>query len=363
MLRSLALTAALLAGGAFADTPAGDAPPTPEAGAATNAAPQPQAAAARPATEQQHFDQFRRDLVNLLALRADPDLLVAAAELAYPDGADKARPNALKSPALLKRAQKFAPGSAFVWWVTTFIGCAPDAADCIGAAATTLQHLAGDNAVVWMPALHAAKDAGQARALLASMAQAQRFDDYWSAGVAAVYRALQTLPVPAEVLGHGINATAARINLATSVGGGFLPNYARLGELCVGGDRADDALVGDCLAVARLLESGGTFRSQAIGFGIEDRLLPPGTARDVLRVRERAAAWQKQQFLELSARFGRDETLAQAYADLLGRHDNELATVIAFLRGQKVATDPPPDWQPPSADAEAPHDPLAPPVH
>lgn len=334
--------------------------------AATDAAPAaPAAEAPAPpaaSAEQQHFEQFRHDLINLLALRAEPDLLVAGAELAFPDSGDKHRPPALKSPALIRRAQKFGAGDALVWWVATFIGCTPDAPNCQGEAVAKLQQLAPDNAAVWLPSLHAAKDPGQARALLASMAQAQRFDDYWSASVLAVFRALQTLPVPADVLSHGLNATAARINLATSVGGGFLPNYARLGDMCRRSETPDEALTVDCLAVAKLLESGGTFRSQAVGFGIEDSLLPAGTARDVLRARQRAAAWQKQQFLELSARFPRDETLAQTYVDLLRENGDELQTVTALLRGQHVPTDPAPGWQPQETDPlAAPRDPLAPP--
>ena len=369
MLKSLVLAVALLplcvVVRAAGQQEAAPPPPAPSVPAET--APPPPATAAPKANgnaEQQHFDQFRRDLVNLLALRAEPDLLVAAAELAYPDGADKNRPSALKSPALLKRAQKYGADNALAWWVTTFIGCAPDAPGCPGEAAAKLQELAPDNAAVWLPSLHAAKDAGQARALIASMAQAKRFDDYWSPGVLAVLRALEVLPVPEEVLSHGLNPTAARINLATQVGGGFLPNYARLGEICTAADGADETLASDCLAIARLLESGGTFRSQAIGFGIEDRLLPPGTARDVLRARQRASTWQKQQFLDLSGRFPRDEALAQTYTGLLRKHDNELATVTALLRDQHVATDPPAGWQPPVADALAPPgDPLAPAVH
>jgi hypothetical protein len=198
------------------------------------------------------------------------------------------------------------------------------------------------------------------------MAQAQRFDDYWSASVVAMYRALQTLPVPAEVLGHGLNATAARINLATSVGGAFIPNYSRLGELCQASAKPDDAQVGDCLVLARLLESGGSFRSQAVGFAIEDSLLPAGTARDVLRARQRSSAWQKQQFLELSARFPRDEALAQAYSDLLRENGNEMTTVLALLRNQHLHTDPPGGWQPPPANQQTlpVSDPMAaPPAH
>jgi len=348
---------------AFSQQPPASEPPPPAVEPSPPpAAPVPSTESAAPASnngEQQRFEQFRRDLVSLLALRAEPDLLVAAAELAYPDADDKNRAAQLKSPALMRRAQKFGPDDALVAWIATFIGCGADASTCRNDAAARLQKIAPDNVAVWLPSLHAAQDPGQARALLASMAQAQRFDDYWAASVLAVFDALQTLPVPAEVLSHGLNQVAARINLATSVGGGFLPNYARLGEMCRGNGVADEALTVDCLAVAKLLESGGSFRSQAIGFGIEDSLLPPGTARAVLKARQRTSAWQKEQFLEVSSRFPRDESLAKSYIDLLREQGNELAKVTALLRRLHLPTEPESGWQPESVTPVPSGDPRA----
>jgi len=347
-----------------ADAPANE-PAAPASEADVPAAPAPLAplvpAGPSPADEQKQFDQYRHDLINLLALRAEPDLLVAAAELAYPDTQDKKRPPALKTPALLKRAQKFGPDSALVWWVSTFLECPPKAATCTHEAAAKLQEVDADNVAAWLPALHAEEDPARARALIATMAQAHRFDDFWSPSVLAVYNALKILAVPEDVLSQGLNVTAARLNFATSVGGAFMPNYQRLGEICTKADPQDTALVGDCVAIGHLLESGGTFRSQAAGFGLEISLLPAGTARDVARARQRAAAWQKERFLELSARFPREEGLAQIYMDLLQQERYELATVTAFLRNQHVPTDPPQGWQPQDRSREelrAPHAPV-----
>jgi hypothetical protein len=385
MLRSIALAFVLAAPLALADTPPPDEPAPPSAEAGTEAppgdappvsapaaptepvpapgpaAPTAQSAKAAAAAEQQAFDQYRHDLINLLALRAEPDLLIAAAELAYPDAESKKRPPALKTPSLLKRAQKFGPDSPLVWWVSTFLECAPKAAACPHEAAARLQEIDGDNVAAWLPTLYAEKDARRARALITSMAQAKRFNDFWSASVVAVYHALQIMAVPEDVLSRGLNVTAARLNFATSVGGGFMPNFQRLGEICTGTQAQQDTdLAADCLAIAHTLESGGTFRSQAIGFTIEGSLLPAGTARDVARARQRASAWQKERFLELSARFPREEWLAQVYADTLQEQSNELATVIAFLRNQHVPTDPPAGWQPPDRSGEAPRAPLSP---
>ncbi len=386
MLRSFALLFALSTSLALADTPppkeavptgaeapfpGTPAPPPTDAPASEPAAPasQPDVPAAPsplapvvpagpdPADEQKQFDLYRRDLVNLLALRAEADMLVAAAELAYPDTLDKKRPPALKTPALLKRAQKFGPESPLVWWVSTFLECPPKAATCTHEATAKLQEVDADNVAAWLPALQMEKDAGRARALIATMAQAHRFDDFWSPSVLAVYNALKILAVPESVLSQGINVTAARLNFATSVGGAFMPNYQRLGEICTKADPQDSALVGDCVAIGHTLESGGTFRSQAAGFGLEISLLPAGTARDVARARQRAAAWQKERFLELSARFPREEYLVQIYMDHLQEQPNELATVTAFLRSQHVPTDPPQGWQPQDRSGEAPHAP------
>src|SRR5262249_18936957 len=119
--------------------PAPEAPPppadAPPAATAPGPAVAPSAAAPSAAAEQQRFEQFRHDLINLLALRAEPDLLVAAAELAYPDAEDKKRPAVLKSPALIKRAQKYGPDSALVWWISTFL-CGAKAEACQSEAVT-----------------------------------------------------------------------------------------------------------------------------------------------------------------------------------------------------------------------------------
>jgi len=388
MLRCLALIFALTSSLALADTPppadpmptgaeapfpdtpvppadsAASEPAVPAAEPDVSAPPAPLApvvpAGPTPADEQKQFDVYRRDLINLLALRAEADMLVAAAELAYPDTQDKKRPPALKTPALLKRAQKFGPESALVWWISTFLECPPKAATCTHEAAAKLQEVDADNVAAWLPTLHAEKDAARARALIATMAQAHRFDDFWSPSVLAVYNALKIMAVPQDVLSQGLNVTTARLNFATSVGGGFMPNFQRLGEICTAADAQDTALVADCVAIAHTLESGGTFRSQAVGFGLESSLLPAGTARDVARARQRAASWQKERFLQLSARFPREEYLAQIYVDHLQAEHNELATVIAFLRSQHVPTDPPQGWQPQDRSGEAPRAPVTP---
>ncbi|MGH8124015.1 MAG: hypothetical protein ACREPT_14755, partial [Rudaea sp.] len=314
-----------------------------------------------PATEEQVFTKFRHDLINLLVLRADAHLLMAAAQIAAPDGKDPSRLAAKKTPALLKRAQEYAPKDPLVLWVAASNACvsSPGCADPV--AAKKLQMIDADNAAAWLLSYPADDNAQKARATVARMAQAQRFDDYWAADVVALFHALETLPVPGEVARRGVNPDAARINFATSTASTILPAaLARLGKFCAAADTKDSALVSDCIAVARKFESGGTFISQAAGFAIEEALLAPGVDRDVMLTRNRAAIWQKEKFLQVSDRFAGDPGLAQGYVRLLGSAGNELATVSALLREQNIPSDPPADWQPP--EAKPAQDPLTAPA-
>jgi hypothetical protein len=327
-------------------------PPEP----ATQAEPAPAAPAAA-VDQQKVFTLFRHDLINLLTLRADGRLLAAAAQIAAPDEKDPTRMTAKKTPALLKRALEAAPQDPLVLWVAASNACLTKPGCADPAALKTLQSVDAGNAAVWLLAFPADDNAEKSRAIVARMAQTQRYDDYWAADVVALFHALETLPVPEDVARQGVGTSAARINFATSIASAILPvALQRLGKFCAGADAKDAALVEDCIAAARKLESGGTFVSQGTGFAIEEALLTPGVDRNVMATRKRSAAWQKEKFFELSARFSREPALAESYVRLLGSEQNELATVVALMREQSLHTDPPGGWQP--ADTQKKTDPL-----
>src|SRR3954468_12658599 len=81
-------------------------------------------------TREQKLTQYRRDQINLLALRPQPESVLAAALLADADVDDASRPAALKPPALLKRAQAIGENSAIIWWVSAAADCRADAKLC-----------------------------------------------------------------------------------------------------------------------------------------------------------------------------------------------------------------------------------------
>lgn len=330
---------------------------SPEAAAAAAVQAVPQSALPAPVTDEAAFTLFRHDLINLLILRADGRTLAAAAQIAAPDRDDPSRSAIKKTPGLLKRAQQFGGQDPLVLWVAASNACLAKPGCADPAALKALQTVDADNAAVWLLSFPADDNAARARATVARMAQTQRYDDYWGANVVALFHALEILSVPQAVLRQGVGVDAARINFATSIASSLLPvQLKQLVAFCRAAAGKDDALVGDCIGVARKLEAGGTFISQKVGFAIEDVLVPAGVNRDVMLSRQRSAVWQQEKFLEISARFTRDPAVAQAYVRLLGSEQNGLAAALALLHEQGFHADPPPGWQAPGAPAAA--DPL-----
>src|SRR5438445_4157675 len=333
---------------------AAEAPAPASAPAETTPSPVPPATPA-PRTDEEVLAVFRHDLINLLALGADGRVLAAAAQIAAPDQNDPSRMALKKTPGLIKRALQFAPNDPFVLWIAASNPCMTKPGCADAAALTTLQKADADNAAVWLRTFPAEGNPAKAQAIVARMAQAPRYDDYWAADVVALYHALESMPVPELILRQGMSTQAARVNFASSMASAMLPaELKQLGKFCSSVDAAKDAGgAADCLNVAKKLETSGTFISQNIGFAIEDHYVT-GTDREVMGARQRSAAWQREKFLEIAARFNREPALAESYIRLLGSEQNELAAVPALLREQSIHTDPPGGWQAPQAKAPDP---------
>ena len=357
-ISSLILAACAVVGVGFVSiATAQDANPPSKPAAAAKKAAKPAAKAstetksdAEPAAggEDPTFKLFRHDLINLLALSGDARKQIAAAQFAAPDEKDASRSAIKKTPALVKRALELGPQDLLVLWVAASNACLTQPGCADPGALKTLQTADADNAAVWLLSFPTDGNIEMQRASVARMAQAQRYNEYWGADVVALYHALEVLPVPKEITSLGVSSESARINFATTIASSLLPvALQRLHQFCIKLDPTADATsAADCIAVARKLEAGGTFVAQGIGYAIDEALLQPGVDKDVMGARRRSAAWQKEKFMELSARFPREPALAQAYVDALDKEADEPSAVIAFLRGQKQRTDPPGDWQP-----------------
>lgn len=365
MPRCILFLTVLLALPAFAQTsdPVPDASTTPEAAPVTVASPAPEAAAepvqAPEMTPVQRLTQFRHDQINLLALHGDAGSLLTAALMASADAGDKNRPAALQSPALLKRAQTAGAESALVWWVTAAFDCHATSKNCPHP--ETLQKLAStdaENSAVWTLSLwraQQAKDAPAARAALASAAQAKSYNDHFGTLIDTIYEAQGVLPIGVEILnatGQDVSADGFRLVSAAGIAAAVaLPGYIAIGDACKGADANDTGLVTDCLAVAQNMELSGSINSQNAGLSLKMAILPPGPERDAARARQLALSWQTLRISDLGDRLAADPAVTRVYTQALNESGDESAGVLAVLRSQGVALEPPADWRPPQVGA------------
>jgi hypothetical protein len=278
--------------------------------------------------------------------------------MADADANDKQRPAALKSPALLKRAQTVGSDKALVWWVTASADCHVAIKSC--PQAETLQKLEtldGENAAVWALSLwraQQAKDAPGARAALASAAQAKKYDDYFGALIDDLYEAAGILPMSTELLnasGQNVSDSGYRLISAAGIAAGMVQTEgAAIRDACKGADMKDETLIADCVAVAQKMELSGSINAQNMGLSLKMALLPPGPERDAARSRQRALAWQTLRISDLGDRLAANPAVSHVYTQVLNESGNESAAVLAVLRSQGVALEPPADWQQPQAE-------------
>jgi hypothetical protein len=310
-------------------------------------------------TPQQKLEQYRRDQINLLALRADAPSVLAAALMATPDNDDKKRPVALKQPALLKRAQGLGESSPLVWWVTAALECHATPKSC--PAVETLQKLEGldaENAAVWTLAMvraQQAKDAPAARAALTSAAQSARYNDFFGAVIAAMYDAQHVLPMSNDLL-NATRQDASVAGLRLIAAGGVAaslpyPAGAAIAEACSADAAADAAVAADCIELAKKMERSGSLNAQRAGIQLHAALLTPGTDLDAVHERQRTLDWQMQRIGELAAHLANDNRITSLYTQALAESGDESAAVYAVLRSQGVTLEPPHDWQAPASAA------------
>jgi len=318
-------------------------------------APQMEAAPSPQLTSQQMLAQFHHDEVNLLALRADPHPLLAAALMATPDADDTSRPAALKTPALLARAQKFGADDALVWWVTAGVQCHAAKTACPDT--ETLQQLErtdAQNAAVWALAFahaQAAKDDITARAALTSAAQSAQYDDHFGALIAIVDTAAGILPVSEDILraaGQGsVSTEGFKLTYAAGIAASLpQPGLRAIAETCK--DAANDAnLAADCVAVAQKVADCGSLITRSYGIALLGELASAGAQRETANRRARTQAWLTQRIGELGERLTSDPRLARIYLDALAQRGQEIDAVQAVLSNQGIALEPSADWKAP----------------
>jgi hypothetical protein len=313
-------------------------------------------------TPEQRLSQYRRDQINLLALRADAPALLAAALLAEADRKDPHRPAALKPPALLARAQAAAADDPLVWWVSAMLDCHASDQPCPQVEQLTrLEQTDAQNAAVWLLALlraQRAHDEPAARAALTSAAQAARYEDYFGRLVALLVAGERILPVEEEIIRASgqINASEDGYRLITAAGlvvRLLSPVREALATACHDAGAKQD-LAADCLAVAKKMALAGSFGAR--NFGIRQWLawLPEGADPTPAKAAQRSLAWQTSRIAELAERLADDPDVSRTYLEALTATGAESDAVSAVLRSQGIGLDPPAAWQPPAEGIDVP---------
>ncbi|PWK92608.1 hypothetical protein [Fulvimonas soli] len=292
---------------------------------------------------------FQRDLVSVLAPRADAMPLLAAALLARPLPDP---PRLSDFHALIGRAAAASDHGPAVDWVR-LADCDERADACPNAAAlAALVQEAPDNAAVWLLKLgldlrDMKKD--EARADLARAAAAKLYDDYTGASLQALASNVTLLPPPPAALGpQGGPAGTQAVLVFGLAGTQPQPGLQAAAKLCEEG-AGDAGVKADCLKLGKLLEWGSSPLARSLGLHLRETLDDdPARQEDAKRAR-RDLVWQVQNFAGLSARAPAEPALAQHLLALARSGGTEMSLVLAALRDRGIPTEPPADWEPQAA--------------
>lgn len=286
---------------------------------------------------------FQRDLVSVLAPRADALPLLSAALLARP------LPNQPKYNdfhSLIERAAKADDATPAVSWIR-LSDCDAKADTCPNAdALAKLTEQAPDNAAIWLLKLGQDSHDGKkdaARQDLAKAAAAKVYDDYTGTSLKALAANVTVLPPPPATINplSATGATGVQLTLVYGLAASQpQPGLQATAKLCEsGGD--DAALKDDCLKLGHLLEWGSSPLARSLGLHLREVLAAdPAQQEDAKRAR-RSLVWQVQNFAQLSARAQGDLALAQHLLALARNGGTEMSLVLAALRDYQIPTDAP----------------------
>lgn len=295
---------------------------------------------------------FQRDLVSVLAPRADALPLLGAALLARPL-TNQPKYNTFHS--LIERAAQADDTDAAVSWVR-LVDCDAKADACPNTAALEkLATQAPDNAAVWLLKLSAdarnlKKDA--AREDLAKAAAAKRYDDYTGTSLQALASSVGVLPPPADTLDPASAAGAAGMQAMLVYGVAVTqpqPGLQVTAKLCEKAGN-DASIKADCLKLGKTLEWGSSPLARSLGLHLREVLAEDPAQRDDARRARLNLIWQVQNFAQLSGRVHGDKALAQHLLALARRGGTEMSLLLAALRDNSIPADAPADWTPQHAE-------------
>ncbi len=291
---------------------------------------------------------FQRDLVSVLAPRADAMPLLAAALLARPLFN---QPPSNSFHALIERAAQADDANAAISW-TRLADCDAKADACPNA--TALQHLltqAPDNAAVWLLKLgadaHGLKQ-DDARADLGKAAAAKMYDDYTGSSLKALANSIGVLPPPADTFDASRAGGAVGMQTVLVYGLGSTqpqPGLPLVAKLCESAG-TDASIKVDCLKLGKILEWGSSPMGRSLGLHLREVLADDPAQQQEAKGARRNLIWQVQNFNQLLARAQDQQALAQHLLALARNGGTEMSLQLAALRDNNIPVDAPADWQP-----------------
>ncbi|HEY4294816.1 hypothetical protein [Luteibacter sp.] len=292
--------------------------------------------------------QFQKDLASVLALRTEAEPLLGATLLARPLANP---PDVLTYHSLLERASRNADAGPQVAWAR-LADCDTKGGACPNAdALAQLEKQAPDNAAVWLLKLgmdeHAnASDA--VRADLGRAANAKLYDDYLGASLKALARSVSQLPPPADTFNALQGAGAAGVQMVIVFGLASAqptPGFQATAKYCED-NKADAAVVGDCLKLAKVLEWGSSPLGRSLGLHLRETLSPNDTDQADAKHARLNLIWQMQRFAQLNIQAQGDKATAQKLLALARSGGTEMSVILASLRAYGIPPEAPADWQP-----------------
>jgi hypothetical protein len=300
---------------------------------------------------------FQRDLVSVLAPRADALPLLGAALLARPL---PKQPKWNDFHSLIERAVGAPDAGPAQRWVQ-LADCDAKAGDCPNAQAlAALLDTAPDNAAVWL--LKLGQDLrdnkhDDARADLAHAAQAKLYDDYTGTSLKALAGSVSVLPPPEATLDPKAGAGAAGVQAMMVFGIAGTqpqPGLRAVARLCENAG-TDQQLGADCRQLGKTLEWGSSPLARSLGLHLREVLAGDEAERDQALRERRDLVWQVQQFAQLAARAQTDKAQAQHLLSLARSGGTEMSLVLAALRDAGLPTSAPVGWEP-HQDADGAHE-------
>lgn len=291
---------------------------------------------------------FQRDLVSVLAPRADAMPLLGAALLARPLFN---QPPTTSFHTLINRAAMVEGAGPAVNWVR-LADCDAKADTCPNSVALEqLQTQAPDNAAVWLLTL--GMDTRQmksdaARADLGKAAASKLYDDYTGTSLQALANSVGILPPPADALdpAHAGGAIGMQTVLAYGIATTQpQPGLQIAAKLCENAG-SDASIKADCLKLGTLLEWGSSPLARSLGLHLREVLSDDPAQQQEAKQARTTLVWQVQAFTALLSRARDDASVAQQLLTLARNGGTEMSVMLAALRNAHIPVDPPADWTP-----------------